>query len=68
MQLLARTLERVEEPVTPAGMLRVRELISDGASPLWGTTKDQALGDAISMTLGLLTAGARRPIAGARAA
>jgi hypothetical protein len=68
VQLLARTLERVQEPVTAAGMLHARELISNGASPLWGTTKDEALGDAIATTLAILTSGARSPIATARAA
>jgi hypothetical protein len=43
------------EPVTPAGMLRVIELVTDGASPLWGTTKGAPLGDAISATLAILT-------------
>jgi hypothetical protein len=68
VQLLARTLERVQEPVTAAGMLQARELISNGASPLWGTTKDAALDDAISTTLAILTAGARWPSDSARAA
>ena len=52
--LLARRLERVEEPVTPAGMLRVVELVTDGASPLWTTVQDDALADAIATTLDLL--------------
>jgi hypothetical protein len=68
VQLLARTLERVQEPVTAAGMLHVRELISNGASPLWGTRKDEALRDAISTALVILTADARGPLATARAA
>ena len=57
VELLVRALESVEEPVTPAGMLRVRELISEGASPLWGTTNSAALDVAISKTLALLTRG-----------
>ena len=47
-------LESLEEPVTPAGMLRVVDLVTDGAGPLWGTTKDATLGDAISTTLAIL--------------
>jgi hypothetical protein len=68
MRLLARALESLAEPVTPAGMLRVGDLVSDGASPLWGTTRDTALGDAISTTLAMLTADGPHPIPGARAA
>jgi hypothetical protein len=52
---LARALESLEEPVTPAGMLRVIDLITSAGSPLWGTTNDAALGDAISATLAILT-------------
>ncbi len=55
VETLVRALERVEEPVTPAGMLRVVELVTDGCGPLWGTTKDAALGEAISKTLAILT-------------
>jgi hypothetical protein len=47
--------------VTPAGMLRVVDLVTDGAGPLWGTTKDAALGDAISVTLAILTPSALGP-------
>jgi hypothetical protein len=55
VQFLARALDNVEEPVTPAGMLRVVELITDGASPLWGTAKDAELGNAIAETLAILS-------------
>lgn len=55
LELLAQTLETLDEPVTPAGMLRVIDLITDGAGPLWGSTKDAPLGDAIAATLALLT-------------
>jgi hypothetical protein len=55
LELLAETLETVDEPVTPAGMLRVVDLVTDGAGPLWGSTKDAPLGDAIASTLALLT-------------
>jgi len=58
VQILARALERLEEPVTPAGMLRVVDLVTDGAGPLWGTTTDATLADAISTTLAILTPGA----------
>jgi hypothetical protein len=52
---LARALESLEEPVTPAGMLRVLDLVTGAGSPLWGTTNDAALGDAISTTFAILT-------------
>jgi len=57
LELLADTLETVAEPVTPAGMLRVVDLVTDGAGPLWGPTKDVPLGDAIATTLAVLTRG-----------
>jgi hypothetical protein len=59
IQRLARVLESLEVPVTPAGMLHVVELVTDGTSPLWGTTRGPALGDAIRTTLALLSAGSR---------
>ncbi len=68
VRALARALESLDEPVTPAGMLRVLDLITDGASPLWGTTKDAALGNAISATLAILTPGALDARRGAYAA
>ena len=52
---LARALESLEEPVTPAGMLRVLDLVTGAGSPLWATTTDGALCDAISTTLAILT-------------
>jgi hypothetical protein len=55
LELLADTLETVDEPVTPAGMLRVVDLVTDGAGPLWGPSKDAPLGDAIATTLAILT-------------
>ena len=54
VEVLAETLESVEQPVTPAGMLRVVDLVTDGAGPLWGTTRDATLGDAIAATLAIL--------------
>lgn len=57
LQILARALESLEQPVTPAGMLRVVELVTDGTSPLWATANDSALGDAISATLAILAPG-----------
>ena len=57
LELLADTLETVDEPVTPAGMLRVVDLVTDGAGPLWGATKDAPLGEAIATTLAVLTRG-----------
>jgi hypothetical protein len=58
---LAQRLERVDEPVSPAGMLRVVDLVTDGGSPLWTSVKDDALGDAIATTLALLRPAARAP-------
>ena len=57
---LTTRLESIDEPVTPAGMLRVRALLTDGASPLYGLTKSDALGDEITLTLSLLEPVARR--------
>jgi len=55
LELLAQTLDSLDEPVTPAGMLRVVDLVTDGGGPLWGGTKDAPLGDAIAATLAILT-------------
>jgi hypothetical protein len=54
LQLLASTLERVDQPVTPAGVLRIVDLITDGAGPLWNAPKGGALGETISSTLAVL--------------
>jgi uncharacterized membrane protein len=53
LEALAKKLERGDEPVTPAGMLRVTELITAGAGPLWGTSEEE-LGEAIETTLTVL--------------
>jgi hypothetical protein len=53
VRALTARLESIE-PVTPAGMLRVRALLADGASPLYGLTKCDALGDEIALILSLL--------------
>ena len=53
LEALAKTLEREAEPVTPAGVLRVVDLVTAGAGPLWGTN-DEALGEAIETTLAVL--------------
>jgi hypothetical protein len=58
LQLLASTLERVDHPVTPAGMLRVIDLVTDGAGPLWNAHRSPALGETIDSTLAVLR---RRP-------
>jgi hypothetical protein len=58
LQLLASTLERVDQPVTPAGMLRVIDLITDGAGPLWNAPRGSALAETIYTTLDVLR---RRP-------
>jgi hypothetical protein len=52
---LARALENLDEQVTPAGMLRVIDLVTGAGSPLWRGTSDAALGDAISATFAILT-------------
>jgi hypothetical protein len=52
---LASQLERTDEPVTPAGMLRVLDLVTTPTSPLWSRRKDAELGDAISATRAALT-------------
>jgi len=61
---LAETLEHEENAVTPAGMLRVADLISNGAGPLWGSSPER-LRREIDMTLRLLAPQRR---SGARAA
>jgi hypothetical protein len=38
---LAETLEQEENAVTPAGMIRVAELITNGAGPLWGSNPER---------------------------
>jgi hypothetical protein len=52
---LASQLERIGEPVSPAGMLRVVDLVTTANSPLWSGRKDGDLGDAISATRAALT-------------
>lgn len=56
LQLLASTLERVDQPVTPAGVLRVVDLITDGSGPLWNPPRAVALGETISTTIAVLRA------------
>ncbi|MGZ4280554.1 MAG: hypothetical protein ACXVQ4_00530 [Gaiellaceae bacterium] len=65
---LARALEKVGEPVTPAGMLRVVDLVQDGGGPLWASTGGPALSDEISATLALLRPGVPAATRDARAA
>jgi hypothetical protein len=55
VRLLASRLERTDKPVTPAGMLRVIDLLTDGTGPLWNAARGAALGEAISSTLDVLT-------------
>ena len=53
LEALAKRLEREAEPVTPAGMLRVVDLVTAGGGPLrW--TNEEALGEAIDATFRLL--------------
>jgi hypothetical protein len=54
LQLLASTLERVDHPVTPAGMLRVIDLVTEGAGPLWNAPGGSVLEDTIYSTLAVL--------------
>ncbi len=54
LQNMVRVLESLEEEVTPAGMLRVLDLVTGAGSPLWGADA-AALGEEISVTLALLT-------------
>jgi hypothetical protein len=54
VHVLAETLDSVDEPVTPAGMLRVLDLITNGASPLWAGMKGPTLGNTIATTLAVL--------------
>jgi hypothetical protein len=67
VESLARALEHVENPVTPAGMLRVIDLVTSAGGPLWGTN-DAALGDALAATLAILTSRKVEPVAASRAA
>jgi hypothetical protein len=55
LEVLAHTLEEESEPVTPAGMLRVTALVTDGGGPLWGSS-DEALEAEIETALSLLRA------------
>ena len=63
VRALTARLEAVDEPVTPAGMLRVRALLTDGASPLYGMTKCDALRDEIELILSLLEPVSHRRVA-----
>lgn len=54
LQLLASTLERVDHPVTPAGMLRVIDLLTDGAGPLWNARRGSVLEETIFSALAVL--------------
>jgi hypothetical protein len=55
LEALAATLENETQPVTPAGMLRVLDLVTSGTGPLWGMS-EQALDDALETTFALLAA------------
>ncbi len=68
LQLLASTLERVDHPVTPAGMLRVIDLLTDGVGPLWSAPEGSALEDTIYSTLAVLRPRPDGPPEHARAA
>jgi hypothetical protein len=68
LQLLASTLERVDQPVTPAGMLRVIDLLTNGAGPLWNASGGSALEETLSSTLAVLRPGPDDPQEHPRAA
>ena len=51
---LARRLEDQDQAVTPAGMLRVTHLITDGSSPLYNPAKTHQLGRFVESTIELL--------------
>jgi hypothetical protein len=53
-EVLAQTLEEGSE-LTPAGMLRVTTLVTDGRGPLWGAS-DDALEAEVETALSLLRA------------
>lgn len=53
LKSLVTRLELDDQPVSPAGMLRVIDLITDGRSPLYGRSAD-ALANAIAATIQLL--------------
>jgi hypothetical protein len=67
VESLIRALEHGEAPVTPAGMLRVIDLVTSAGGPLW-STNDAALGDALGATLAILTPRGVESIPMARAA
>jgi hypothetical protein len=54
LRSLVTLLEDEEEPVTAAGMLRVRDLITQGSSPLYGTIRGVRLDTEIARTIELL--------------
>jgi len=67
VESLVRALEHVAEPVTPAGMLRVIDLVTSAGGPLWGTS-DAELGEALAATLAILTPRGAESTRAARAA
>ena len=67
VESLVRALEHVADPVTPAGMLRVIDLVTSAGGPLWGTS-DAELGDALAATLAILTPRGAESTRAARAA
>ena len=63
LRALVRLLETHEAPVTPAGMLRVVDLITEAGSPLYAV-RGERLGEEIAVTIELLrTRGAERAAA-----
>jgi hypothetical protein len=54
LRTLVTLLEDEREPVTAAGMLRVRDLITQASSPLYGSTRSVGLGAEIATTIAIL--------------
>jgi hypothetical protein len=54
LRALVRWLEAHDKPVTPAGVLRVVDLITQAGSPLYDTGRSERLGAEIAATIDLL--------------
>jgi hypothetical protein len=56
IEALADRLEATEKPVSPAGMLHVRDLLTDGTSALYDRTKADDLPEAVDTIIAILDA------------
>jgi hypothetical protein len=63
LRSLVTLLEDDREPVTAAGMLRVRDLITQASSPLYGTTRGLRLDAEIATAIDLLQPRSAEPAA-----